>query len=62
MKQKATFTFDIETLRRLDQIVKLRHCSKSQAITDWIWMTKLPSEDEKIKMVFHTAQDHKAGG
>ena len=59
MRKKATFTLDPETIRRFDQIVALRHCSKSQCITDWVWTTKLPDEDEQKIMVHRIAYDSK---
>ena len=45
MKRKVTYSLDEETIRRFEKIIRYRHCTRSQCLTNWIWTTKLPEEE-----------------
>lgn len=46
-RKRVTFTMLPDTIIRLNQIAKEYHTTKSQALTDLIWSTTLPSETKK---------------
>lgn len=58
-KVRVNVSLDPDTHERLKQYAYEHHVTVSQAITDWIWSTKVKNENVRGQMTLPTAKKGK---